>query len=66
MSMTKEIWDVLQKKYDIDKAASKKYAVSQYLRYQVVDDRSVEAQSYELQKIVHEIISEGVPLDEQF
>ncbi|KAM7510513.1 hypothetical protein LguiB_009388 [Lonicera macranthoides] len=29
-------------------------------------DRSVVAQSHELQKIAHEIISEGMPLDEQF
>ncbi|KAM7507165.1 hypothetical protein LguiA_017618 [Lonicera macranthoides] len=32
----------------------------------MTDDRSVVAQSHELQKIAHEIISEGIPLDEQF
>ena len=44
----------------------KKYAVSRYLKYQMVDEKSVEAQSHELQKIAHEIITEGMPLDEQF
>ena len=31
----------------------------------MTNDRSVEAQSYELLKITHEIISEGMPLNEQ-
>ena len=62
----KEIWEALQKKYDTEEAGAKKYAVSRYLKYQMTDDRSVEMQSHELQKIAHEIISEGMSLDEQF
>ncbi|XP_050238031.1 uncharacterized protein LOC126687514 [Mercurialis annua] len=63
---TKEIWEALQKKYDTEETVIKKYVVSHYLKYQMTDDKSVEAQSYELQKIAHEIISEGMVLDEQF
>ena len=54
MSTAKEVWGVLQKKYDTEKDGSKKYdtekdgskkyVVSRYLRYQMTDDRSVEAQ----------------------
>ncbi|KAA0049683.1 uncharacterized protein E5676_scaffold106G001350 [Cucumis melo var. makuwa] len=66
MTTAKEVWDTLQKKYDTEEARSKKYAVSRYLRYQMTDDRFVEAQSHEIQKIAHEIISEGMPLDDQF
>ncbi|KAL0556336.1 hypothetical protein IC582_004849 [Cucumis melo] len=32
----------------------------------MTDDKSMEAQSHEIQKIAHEIISEGMPLDDQF
>ncbi|KAA0050827.1 uncharacterized protein E6C27_scaffold404G00860 [Cucumis melo var. makuwa] len=32
----------------------------------MTNDKSVEAQSHEIQKIAHEIISEGMPLDDQF
>ena len=62
----KQIWEALQKKYDTEEAGAKKYVVSRYLKYQMTDDRSVEMQSHELQKIAHEIISEGMVLDEQF
>ncbi|KAA0041756.1 uncharacterized protein E5676_scaffold95G00320 [Cucumis melo var. makuwa] len=55
MSTAKQVWDALQKKYDTEEARSKKYAVS---RYQMTDDRLVEAQSHEIQKIAQEIISE--------
>src|SRR3954469_3458558 len=62
----KQVWEALQKKYDTEEAGAKKYAVSRYLNYKMVDENSVEAQSHELQKIAHEIITEGMPLDEQF
>lgn len=54
----------MQKKYDVEEAKSIKYAVSCYLKFQMVDDKSIEAQSRELQKIVYEVISECMVLDE--
>ncbi|XP_060963454.1 uncharacterized protein LOC133032979 [Cannabis sativa] len=62
----KEIWEALQKKYDTEEVGTKKYVVSRYLKFQMTDDKSVEAQSHELQKITHEILSEGMTIDEQF
>ena len=35
-----------------------------YLKCQMVDNKIVEAQSHELHKITHEIILEGMTLDE--
>ncbi|XP_034203643.1 TNF receptor-associated factor family protein DDB_G0272829-like [Prunus dulcis] len=61
----KDLWDALQKKYDTEEAGAKKFVVSRYLKFQMVDE-TVEAQSHELQKIAHEIIIEGMNLDEQF
>ena len=48
------------------KLGLKKFAISRYLKYQLVDEKSVEAQSHELQQIVHDIISEGMKPDDQF
>ncbi|CAJ2666075.1 unnamed protein product [Trifolium pratense] len=61
-----DVWEALSKKYDTEEAGVKKYAVSRYLKYQMVEERLVEVQSHELQKIAHEIITEGMPLHEQF
>ena len=47
-------------------AGAKKYAVSRYLKFQMTDDKPIVTQSHELQKIAHEIISEGMDIDEQF
>ncbi|XP_038902475.1 uncharacterized protein LOC120089128 [Benincasa hispida] len=66
MKTTKVVCDALQKKYDTMEAGSKKYDVSCYLKFQMMDDKYVEAQSHKLQKIAYEIITEGMPLDEQF
>ena len=53
----KDVWDALQKKYDTEEAGSKKYAVSRYMKFQMVEEKSVVSQSHELHKITHEILS---------
>ncbi|XP_028223590.1 uncharacterized protein LOC114405140 [Glycine soja] len=62
----KLVWLALEKKYDTEEAGTTKYVVSRYLKYQMTDDKSVESQSHEIHKIAHNIISEGMALDEQF
>ncbi|RZB91539.1 Retrovirus-related Pol polyprotein from transposon TNT 1-94 [Glycine soja] len=62
----KLVWLGLEKKYDTQEVGTKKYVVSRYLKYQMTDDKLVESQSHEIQKIAHDIISEGMALDEQF
>lgn len=53
----KHVWEALQKKYDTEEAGAKKYVASRYLNYKMVDERSVEPQRHEIQKIAHEIIT---------
>ncbi|EEF37363.1 conserved hypothetical protein [Ricinus communis] len=48
ISMTTTTPTSLQKKYDTKEAGTEKYVVSRYLKYQMIDDKSVEAQSHEL------------------
>ncbi|XP_050902474.1 uncharacterized protein LOC127114030 [Lathyrus oleraceus] len=54
----RQVWETLQKKYDTEEAGAKKYVVSRYLNYKMVDERFMEAQSHEIQIIAHEIITE--------
>lgn len=62
-NIARDDWDALKKKYDIEKVRAKKYVVSHF-KYQMTDDKSIEARSHEIQKIDHEIIFEGMNLDE--
>lgn len=62
----KNVWDSLENKYNTEEASSKKFAVSRYLNYKMTDDKSVEEQYQELQKIAHEIFIEGIKLPDQF
>lgn len=56
----------LDKNYDTKEVGAKKYVVNRYLKYQMTDDKSVEAQSHEIQNIAYKIVNEGMILDEQF
>jgi len=60
------VWEALQIKYNTAEARAKKYAVSGYLNFKMNDDKLVEVQSHELQKIAHEIVVECMQLPEQF
>lgn len=56
----------MKKKYDTKEVGARKYVVSHYPKYQMVDESSVKAQSYDLEKIIHEVITKYMSLDEQF
>ena len=37
----KAIWDSLEKKYDVDDAGKKKYVVCQWIKLQMVDNKTI-------------------------
>jgi hypothetical protein len=45
------VWEALKKKYDTKEVGAKKYGVSCYLKYQMVNEKPVETKSHEIQKI---------------
>ncbi|KAK2970416.1 hypothetical protein RJ640_016270 [Escallonia rubra] len=61
----KRTWKALQQKYDTEEAKKKKYAYSHLFNYKMSENVSVIAQTHDLQMVVHEIISEGIQVDEQ-
>ncbi|XP_043725696.1 uncharacterized protein LOC122672259 [Telopea speciosissima] len=61
-----ELWEDLDKKYKIEDAGNEKFLVSKLLDYRMVGDKSIISQTYELQDLMNQIISEGHTLDESF
>lgn len=62
-NITKQVWETLKKKYDTEEAGTKTYVISHYFKYQMVDERFVEAQWRQLQKIADMINIEGMSFD---
>ncbi|XP_047263819.1 uncharacterized protein LOC124896308 [Capsicum annuum] len=62
----KEIWDTLQAIYLAEEASFKKFLVSNYMEFKMVDDRSITEQVQEFQLIANKIAISGIALDENF
>ncbi|XP_060198086.1 uncharacterized protein LOC132627041 [Lycium barbarum] len=62
----KDIWDALQNIYLAEEASSKKFLVSNYMEFKLVDDKSITEQVQEFQLIANKIAISGIALDENF
>ncbi|CAN6681251.1 unnamed protein product [Malus baccata var. baccata] len=63
---TNELWESLEKKYKIDDAGSKKFVIGKFLKYTMVDSKSVVSQVEEIHKLIYELHSEGCEINEHF
>ncbi|KAL0352238.1 UNVERIFIED_CONTAM: hypothetical protein Scaly_1612500 [Sesamum calycinum] len=61
---TKSLWDELDRKYNTEKQGLEKYSVSKFMRYQMVEDRSVAEQTHEILK--HALAEAEMKLLEKF
>ncbi|XP_076929525.1 uncharacterized protein LOC143593962 [Bidens hawaiensis] len=60
----KELWESLDKKYKTEDVGTKKFVVTRFLDYKMVDSKTVISQVQELQVILHDIFAEGMTLSE--
>ncbi|XP_070022222.1 uncharacterized protein [Nicotiana sylvestris] len=58
MNTSKELWEALEKKYNIEDACLKKFVVAKFLDYKMIDNKTVGTQVQELQLIFHDLIAE--------
>nr|GEW14590.1 zinc finger, CCHC-type [Tanacetum cinerariifolium] len=60
----KELWDYLESNYMAEDASSKKFLVSHFNNYKMVDSRPVMEQFYELFRILGQYTQHGLKMDE--
>ncbi|KAK2998418.1 hypothetical protein RJ639_024094, partial [Escallonia herrerae] len=61
-----DIWDVLSKKYVIEDAGTKKYAIDSFLQFQMLEEKDVSSQIHEFHLVVVELSKEEMPPLEPF
>ena len=66
IKMARELWESLDRKYKTEDAGMKKFVVSKFLDYKMVDSKTIISQVQDLQVILHEIHAEGMVLSESF
>ena len=62
----KEIWDTLKAIHLVEAASSKKFLISNYMEFKMVDDQSITEYVQEFQLIANKIAISGIDLDENF
>ena len=60
----KEMWDSLEGRYLTEDATSKKFLVSQFMSYKMVDNKSVIDQLHEMQHILNQFKIKNMNMDE--
>lgn len=65
-STAKELWESLDYKYKTEDTSTKKFVVSHFLDFKMIDSKIVISQVQDLQLILHDIHAEGMILSESF
>ena len=63
---SKELWDALEKKYNTEDVGMKKFIVAKFLDYKMIDSKTVVTQVQELQVIIHDLLDEGLIVNDVF
>ncbi|XP_070046636.1 uncharacterized protein [Nicotiana tomentosiformis] len=66
MNTSKELWDGLEKKYKTEDAYLKKFVVAKFLHYKMIVSKTIGTQVQKLQLICHDLIAEGIVVNEAF
>ncbi|XP_038715024.1 uncharacterized protein LOC120008715 [Tripterygium wilfordii] len=66
ISTAKKLWEALHKKYKTEDAGTKKFVVSRFYDFKMIDSKSVVAQVEEFQLLLYKIETEGVNLGKAF
>ena len=63
---SKKLWDALEKKYKTEDSGTMKFIVAKFLDYKMIDSKTVVTQVQELQVIIHDLLDEGLIVNDGF
>ncbi|XP_049391696.1 uncharacterized protein LOC125856191 [Solanum stenotomum] len=63
---SKKLWNALEKKYKIEDARMKKFIMAKFLDYKMIESKTVVTQVQELQVIIHDLLAEGLIMNDAF
>jgi len=66
MNTSKELCDAFEKKYKTEDACLKIFVVAKFLDYEMIDNKTVGTHVQEFQLIFHDLIVEGMVVNEAF
>lgn len=66
METSKELWNAFEKMYKTEDPGLKKFVAVKFLDFKMVDNKFVVTQVQELQVVVHDLIAEGMVINEAF
>ncbi|KAK1398893.1 hypothetical protein POM88_008756 [Heracleum sosnowskyi] len=66
MKTTKEIWEALQFKYQVEEEGTNRFLIAKYLNFKMVDTKPLLVQVHELHVIATKIISLKIQIPEAF
>ena len=66
LKSARQIWKELERQYKTEDTGNKSYLVSNYFDFKMVDDKPILGQIHDLQLIVHQLLYEGISIDERF
>ena len=64
--IAKELWESSEKKYNTNDASLKKFVISRFMEFKMIDSKVVMSQVQKLQIILHEIHEGKMVLSESF
>ncbi|XP_070028788.1 uncharacterized protein [Nicotiana sylvestris] len=60
----KFIWDSLEKKYGADDAGKKKYVVRKWIKFQMVDGKTIMEHVHEYENLIGNVLNEGMEMNQ--
>ncbi|KAM3200253.1 putative protein isoform X1 [Capsicum annuum] len=64
--ISKELWGALERKYKAEDGEIKKFLIARFLNFKMIDSKSVVSQVQELQVIIHDLLAEGLIVNDVF